>query len=145
LSSPGSLGKDISLDTQETDNANNTSDPGSDSLAERENVVNVSIEQDASDLGNKAFSPNTAIIKPGYTIEWINNDSVIHTVVEGTASIPSDASAIRPEASDHESGFESTVMAQKMTYRHTFDKPGTFNYYCSIHPTMTGVVIVSTT
>lgn len=109
-----------------------------------ENMVNVSIEQDASDLGDKAFSPSTTTLKPGDTIVWINNDSVVHTVVEGNPSIPSSISTIRPEASPPIGKFESEIMTKGMTFKHLFDKPGTFNYYCSIHPTMTGVVIVST-
>ena len=41
------------------------------------------------------------------------------TLVKGIPFISSDASTIRPEALDPKSGFESTMMAQKMTYRHS--------------------------
>lgn len=119
-------------------NADTTTSPTS-----QKNAVNVSIEQDASDLGDKAFNPSTATIKPGNTIEWTNRDSVMHKIVQGNPSIPSDVSAIRPEASTPTSGFNSEIMSEGMTFRHIFDEPGTFNYYCSVHPTMTGVVIVS--
>jgi plastocyanin len=53
------------------------------------------------------------------------------------------ASAIRPEASTAHMGFESGFLNQGMTFKRTFDKPGIFNYYCSVHPTMIGKVVVA--
>jgi plastocyanin len=108
----------------------------------QKNITAVSIEPDASDLGDKAFKPSDVNIKVGDTVVWTNNDPVIHTIVEGSPSLPSPASTIRPEASTTSMGFQSGFLNQGMTFKHTFDKPGTFNYYCSVHPTMIGKVVV---
>jgi glucose/arabinose dehydrogenase len=109
----------------------------------QKNITAVSIEPDASDLADKAFNPSIANIKVGDTVVWTNNDPIIHTIVEGNPSLPSPASTIRPEASTTDIGFGSGFLNQGMTFKHTFDKPGTFNYYCSVHPTMVGKVVVS--
>jgi glucose/arabinose dehydrogenase/plastocyanin len=118
-------------------NATNTAAIG------QKNITAVSIEPDASDLADKAFNPSIVNIKVGNTVVWTNNDSVIHTIVEGSPSLPSAASTIRPEASTTSMGFQSGFLSQGMTFKHTFDKPGTFNYYCSVHPTMIGKVVVA--
>jgi aldose sugar dehydrogenase len=102
----------------------------------------ISIEQDASDLGDKAFNPGDIDIKVGDSIKWTNNDLVIHTIVEGSPSLTSSASTIRPESSNVSVGFQSGLLKQGMTFGHSFDRPGTFNYYCSLHPTMVGKVVV---
>jgi plastocyanin len=113
-------------------------------ISGQKNVIAVSIEPDASDLADKAFNPSTVNIKVGDTVVWTNNDPVIHTVVEGSPSLPSPQSTIRPEASTITSAeFKSGFLSQGMTFKHTFDKPGTFNYYCSVHPTMIGKVVVA--
>jgi plastocyanin len=109
----------------------------------QENVTAVSIEPGASDLADKAFNPSIVNIKVGDTVAWTNRDSVIHTVVEGSPSLTSPQSTIRPEASTTSTEFKSGFLSQGMTFKHTFDKPGTFNYYCSIHPTMIGKVVVA--
>jgi aldose sugar dehydrogenase len=110
---------------------------------DQKNITAVSIEPDASDLADKAFNPSIVNIKVGDTVVWTNNDPIIHTVVEGSPSLPSPTSAIRPEASATGIGFGSGFLNQGMTFKNTFDKPGTFNYYCSVHPTMIGKVVVS--
>jgi aldose sugar dehydrogenase len=109
----------------------------------QKNITAVSIEPDASDLADKAFNPATINIKVGDTVTWTNNDPVIHTVVQGSPTLPSPQSTIRPEASTTTTGFKSGFLSQGMTFKHTFDKPGTFNYYCSVHPTMIGKVVVA--
>jgi aldose sugar dehydrogenase len=98
----------------------------------QKNLTAVSIEPDAADLGDKAFNPSIVDIKMGYTIVWTNNDPVIHTIVEGSPS----------STSVPANGFNSEFLNQGMTFKHTFDKSGIFNYYCSIHPTMIGKVVV---
>lgn len=108
----------------------------------QKNITAISIEQGASDLGDKAFNPGDINIRVGDTIVWTNNDPVIHTIVEGSPSLPSSASTIRPESSMTNMGFQSELLNQGMTFGHSFDRPGTINYYCSVHPTMVGKVVV---
>ena len=71
---------------------------------------------------NFSFNPGTLTIKAGTTVTWTNNDSTIHTIKSAT--------------------FNSGDLNQGDTFKFTFDAPGTFNYSCGIHPTMTGTIIV---
>src|SRR5512137_2734229 len=71
-----------------------------------------------------AFDPGTITIKVGDTVTWTNKDSVGHTVVADDGS------------------WTSTKLGNGATYSHTFDTAGTFTYICSVHPTMTGTVVV---
>jgi len=69
-----------------------------------------------------AFNPSSLTIKKGDTVTWINEDSVEHTVTGAN--------------------FQSNPIGNGQTYTHTFDQIGTFNYHCSIHPSMQGEIIV---
>ena len=71
-----------------------------------------------------AFNPDSITISPGDTIKWTNMDSATHTV----------------EATD--SSFKSDNLKTGDSYEHTFTNPGTYNYMCSIHPSMRGSIIV---
>ena len=70
------------------------------------------------------YAPDTIEIKAGETIEWKNDDLTPHTVTSQTAG-DFDSGSIEPGAS----------------WRHTFDKAGSFPYYCSFHPEMKGTVV----
>ena len=96
------------------------------------NVKNVSIVHGATGLEDKAYQPNPIKIKIGDTITWTNNDLSIHTVSEGNPSIDSIPS----------NGFDSGLISPEETFTHTFDKVGTIEYHCTLHPTMLGKVIV---
>ena len=96
------------------------------------NIKNVSIVPDATGLENMAYQPNPIEIKVGETITWINNDLSIHTVTEGNPS------TIIVSAN----GFDSGLISPEETFTHTFDKNGTIEYHCTLHPTMLGKVIV---
>jgi plastocyanin len=72
---------------------------------------------------NFAFNPKTVTIKVGDTVTWTNQDSTTHTVTG-------------------DGGIDSGNLAPGKSYSKTFDTAGTFNYHCSIHPSMTGQVIV---
>lgn len=76
----------------------------------------------AVSIANFAFNPADVTIKVGDTVTWTNNDSVAHTVT-GT-------------------GFDSGSLAQGKTYSHKFDTAGTFDYHCSVHPSMTAKITV---
>lgn len=73
-------------------------------------------------IQNFAFSPSTLTITKGQTVTWTNEDSVAHQIASDT--------------------FNSNLMSNGQTFSFTFDTVGTFNYRCSIHPTMTGQIIV---
>lgn len=78
-------------------------------------TVDVSIQ-------NFAFEPNSVSISVGDTVKWINLDSAPHTI----------------KGAD----FTSESLNKDDSFSYTFTKPGTYNYECSIHPSMKGVVIV---
>jgi plastocyanin len=96
------------------------------------NIKNVSIVPGATGLENMAYQPNPIKIKVGESITWINNDLSIHTVTEGNPSIDSVPA----------NGFDSGLISPEETFTHTFDKVGTIEYHCALHPTMLGKVIV---
>lgn len=71
-----------------------------------------------------SFTPSIMEIETGTTVTWTNADSIPHT---STAS---------------DGTFDSGVLAEGETFSQTFDTPGTYEYVCSIHPSMTGTVSV---
>jgi plastocyanin len=94
-------------------------------------ITDVPLDQDAASgathdvtLDNFRFSPATAVVAPGTTVTWTNRDDVPHDVV----------------SSRHL--FRSPVLDTDQRFSHRFDAPGTYEYFCSIHPKMTGTVAV---
>jgi plastocyanin len=73
---------------------------------------------------NMAFSPTTLTTNAGTTVKWTNNDGVTHTVTSNT------------------SVFDSGNLSNGKSYSFTFSAAGTYKYYCAIHPSMTGTIIV---
>src|ERR1051326_610970 len=96
------------------------------------NIKNVSIVPDAAVLEDKAYQPNPIEINVGETIIWTNNDLTIHTVTEGN-----------PSTNVPTNGFDSGLLSPDETFKHVFDKAGTIQYHCILHPTMIGSVIIS--
>ncbi|HET9806941.1 MAG TPA: plastocyanin/azurin family copper-binding protein, partial [Nitrososphaeraceae archaeon] len=77
------------------------------------------------------FVPPEITVSSGTTVTWTNHDTTIHTVVEGTPGAGATPA------------FDSSIIAPTATWENTFDKAGEFNYYCSLHPFMTGEVKVT--
>ena len=77
------------------------------------------------------FLPSTVSIDLGGTVTWENPDDVPHTVTSGTSA-------------DGPSGhFDSSPYhGVGGSFSNTFDEAGTYDYFCMIHPWMTGTVIV---
>lgn len=75
-------------------------------------------------IENNAYSPETVDISTGDTVRWTNLDSTTHTVT-GTGT-----------------NFGSENLNQGDSYEFLFTDPGTYEYYCRIHPSMNGTVIV---
>lgn len=75
-------------------------------------------------IDNYAFKPPTITVCTGERIVWKNNDDDPHTVTALDGS------------------WDSKGLGQGDTYKHAFDKPGKYEYYCKVHPFMRGVIIV---
>jgi plastocyanin len=70
------------------------------------------------------FAPAVVRIRAGETIEWQNDDAVVHTVNAENAA------------------FESGAIRPGQSWRARFDEPGRYPYYCGPHPFMKGVIVV---
>jgi plastocyanin len=77
-------------------------------------------------IDNFSFGPATLTVPVGTTITWTNRDDIPHTVV----------------STDDAKTFKSKVLDTDEKFSFTFSKAGTYPYFCSIHPKMTGKVIV---
>jgi plastocyanin len=77
-------------------------------------------------IDNFSFGPTTLTIPVGTTVTWLNRDDIPHTVV----------------SADDPKLFKSKVLDTDEKFSFTFAKAGTYPYFCSVHPKMTGKVIV---
>jgi plastocyanin len=75
-------------------------------------------------IDNFSFGPGALTVAVGTTVVWTNRDDIPHTVVST------------------EGVFKSKVLDTDEKFSYTFTKAGTFPYFCSIHPKMTGKVVV---
>ena len=77
-------------------------------------------------IDNFSFGPEVLTVAAGTTVTWTNRDDIPHTVV----------------STDDPKAFKSKVLDTDEKFSFTFSKAGTYAYFCSIHPKMTGKVIV---
>jgi plastocyanin len=75
-------------------------------------------------IDNFVFGPQAITVPVGTTVTWTNSDDIPHTAVS-TDGV-----------------FKSKVMDTDEKFSYTFTKAGTYPYYCTIHPKMTGKVVV---
>ena len=78
------------------------------------------------EMKNIAFNPNHIEIFVGQTVKWMNKDSVEHQIYSNS--------------NDNE--IKSYRMGAGENFTYTFRKAGTYDYHCTIHPSMKGTVIV---
>lgn len=79
------------------------------------------------EIDNFAFSPARITVKAGTTVAWLNADDTPHTVASSSKL------------------FKSKVLDTDGSFSFTFTTPGMYEYFCSLHPYMTGTVVVETT
>ena len=75
-------------------------------------------------IDNFSFTPQTLTVPVGTTVTWTNRDDIPHTVVSSDGV------------------FKSKVRDTDEKFSFTFSKPGTYSYFCSLHPKMTGKITV---
>ncbi|HWD60170.1 MAG TPA: cupredoxin family copper-binding protein [Stellaceae bacterium] len=83
-------------------------------------------EAGAVTISNFAFAPALVTVAPGTKITWVNNDEEPHTVT----------------SADGGKTFKSEALDTGDKFTFTFDKPGTYKYFCSIHPHMVATIVV---
>ncbi len=101
-----------------------------DAFAETE----VTIPNEAADIScaesGSCFLPNEVTIGVGESVTWHNDSFAIHTVTSGNFEVGPDGV------------FDSSIVMAGDTFTHTFTETGQYEYFCSIHPWMTGTVLV---
>jgi plastocyanin len=75
-------------------------------------------------IDNFVFGPQAITVPVGTTVTWTNSDDIPHTAVS-TDGV-----------------FKSKVMDTDEKFSYTFTQAGTYPYYCSVHPKMTGQIVV---
>lgn len=77
------------------------------------------------EITNFSFQPGSITVSPGTMVTWVNNDPVEHTVTSSDGT------------------FSSGNIAAGGRFNFTFSKPGKYQYHCTIHPSMVGIVVVA--
>ena len=97
--------------------------------------VKVNIPTGSSILGceetMKCFIPSSVTVAVGGTVTWFNGDTAAHTVTSGTTTDGPDGI------------FDSSLFLADTSFSHTFEEEGAYDYFCMVHPWMTGTVKVS--
>ena len=78
-------------------------------------------------IDNFTFNPPRVTVKAGTTVSWTNGDDIPHTVTSSAKL------------------FKSKVLDTDDKYSFTFATPGVYEYFCSLHPHMTGAIVVEAT
>jgi plastocyanin len=77
-------------------------------------------------IGNFAFAPEIVTVAVGTRVQWVNEDDAPHVVI----------------GVDKDTPIKSPALDTDDKYAVVLDKPGTYRYFCSIHPHMVGTVVV---
>jgi plastocyanin len=79
----------------------------------------------AVSIDNFTFTPQTLTVKAGTTVTWTNRDDIPHGI-----------------ASQNNAFARSNALDTDDSYSFTFTTPGTYKYFCYVHPHMTGTIVV---
>jgi plastocyanin len=88
-------------------------------------VVGAQSPTAAVSIDNFTFNPQTVTVKAGTTVTWVNKDDIPHGIAAQKNAFP-----------------RSKVMDTEGSYTFTFTTPGTYAYFCYVHPHMTGTIVV---
>ena len=92
---------------------------------EMKNVDETTTNQNRIEIKDFAFNPQTLTVKSGEKVTWINRDEEPHTIVSVEKQFK-----------------KSTALDTDQEFTITAGAPGTYSYFCSVHPKMTGIIIV---
>jgi plastocyanin len=92
---------------------------------EMKNDASTSNKQNRIEIKDFAFNPQTITVKSGEKVTWINRDEEPHTIVSVGKQFK-----------------KSTALDTDQEFTITAGAPGTYEYFCSVHPKMTGTIVV---
>jgi len=92
---------------------------------EMKDVSTANAKENKIEIKDFAFNPQTITVKSGEKITWINRDEEPHTVVSVGKQFK-----------------KSSALDTDQTYTIVAGAPGTYSYFCSVHPKMTGTIVV---
>ena len=92
---------------------------------EMKNDDNASGKQNRIEIKDFAFNPQSITVKSGAKVTWINRDEEPHTIVSVGKQFK-----------------KSTALDTDQEFTITVGAPGTYEYFCSVHPKMTGTIVV---
>lgn len=84
----------------------------------------VDVPENGVNVDDYQFDPAVITVTAGSEVTWVNNDDFLHTVTADDLS------------------FGSGALRVQATYAQTFEEPGEYDYFCGIHPSMRGKVVV---
>ena len=87
--------------------------------------IDITSRQNKIEIKDFAFNPQTLTVKSGEKVTWINRDEEPHTIVSVEKQFK-----------------KSTALDTDQEFTITAGAPGTYNYFCSVHPKMTGTIVV---
>jgi plastocyanin len=93
--------------------------------AEMKNADETTTKQNRIEIKDFAFNPQTITVKSGEKVTWINRDEEPHTIVSVEKQFK-----------------KSTALDTDQEFTITVGAPGTYGYFCSVHPKMTGTIVV---
>jgi plastocyanin len=77
-------------------------------------------------IDNFSFAPEALVVAPGTRVTWTNRDDIPHSVTDAAGKMT----------------FRSAALDTGDVFSHVFATPGTYHYFCSLHPRMQGTVVV---
>lgn len=83
------------------------------------------VGENAVNVIDYTFAPSTITVTVGTEVTWVNNDVIFHTVTADDGS------------------FNSGMLRPNASFSHTFEEVGTFPYFCAVHPSMRGTIVVT--
>ena len=92
---------------------------------EMKDANDTTTKQNRIEIKDFAFNPQTITVKSGEKVTWINRDEEPHTIVSVEKQFK-----------------KSTALDTDQEFTITAGTPGTYNYFCSVHPKMTGIIII---
>ena len=92
---------------------------------EMKNADETTTKQNRIEIKDFAFNPQTITVKSGEKVTWINRDEEPHTIVSVGKQFK-----------------KSTALDTDQEFTITVGAPGTYEYFCSVHPKMTGTIVV---